>query len=117
MTWTRVPSTTYNLFEQAMRRRQQIVCVYGGYLRELCPVILGHSDGHETALTYQFAGQSSGRLPPGGQWKCLRLSKARDVRLREGRWHTSNRHLQRQSCVEVVDLDVNPDSPYRPRRR
>ena len=117
MTRTSVPSPTYNLFERAMRQRKQILCVYDGYPRELCPILLGHSRGQEVALTYQFAGQSSGRLPPGGQWKCLRLSKARDVQLRDGPWHTGYRHMQRQSCVEMVDLDVNPDSPYHPARR
>jgi hypothetical protein len=35
-------SPAYELFEQAMRERKQIVCLYGGYQRELCPIILGH---------------------------------------------------------------------------
>jgi len=25
--------------------------------------------------------------------------------------------MQPQSCVDIVDLDVNPDSPYNPQRR
>ena len=29
----------------------------------------------EKALTYQFGGQSSKGLPPGGQWRCLWLAK------------------------------------------
>jgi hypothetical protein len=112
-----VPSPTYDLFAQAMRRRQQVLCVYDGYPRELCPIMLGHTDGQEVALTYQFGGKSSKRLPPGGQWKCLHLSKVSGVQLRDGSWHNGNRHMQRQSCVDIVDLDVNPDSPYNPKRR
>jgi hypothetical protein len=50
--------------------RKQVLCTYDGYPRELCPVILGHTNGQEVALTYQFAGRSKGGLPPGGQWKC-----------------------------------------------
>jgi hypothetical protein len=39
-----------------------------------------------------------------------------NVELRDGEWHSGARHGQQQTCIEVVDLDVNPDSPYRPRR-
>ena len=109
-------SANYQLFEEAMRSRQQVLCVYGGYLRELCPIILGHSQGQEKALTYQFGGQSRSGLPPGGEWRCLWLSKVSDVRLREGRWFAGSSHTRPQGCVEVVDLDVNVASPYRPRR-
>jgi hypothetical protein len=112
-----MPSATYQLFEEAMRRRKQILCLYDGHPRELCPVILGHTKGQEVALTYQFAGKSSKPLPPSGQWKCFRLSKVRNVQLRDGPWHAGAQHMQPQSCVDIVDLDVNPDSPYNPQRR
>jgi len=38
-----MPSSIYDLFAQAMLERKQIVCTYNGYRRELCPIILGHS--------------------------------------------------------------------------
>jgi hypothetical protein len=69
-----------------MRMRKQIVCMYGGYVRELCPIILGHSQGQEKALTYQFGGRSKSGLPPQGEWRCLWLSKVSDVQLRDGPW-------------------------------
>ena len=111
-----MPSRTYTLFEEAMIGLKQVVCMYEGHSRELCPVILGHSQGHEKALVFQFAGRGRSRLPPGGQWKCLWLSKVADVQLRDGRWIAGSRHSRKQSCVEAVDLDVNPDSPYEPKR-
>jgi len=111
------PSQTYRLFEQAMAERKQVLCVYDGYDRQLCPAILGHTQGEEKALTYQFGGESKGRLRPGGQWKCLLLSKVSDASLRDGPWYAGARHSQKQTCVEIVDLDVNPDSPYSPKRR
>jgi hypothetical protein len=107
----------YDLFRQAMADRKQIVCVYGGYPRELCPIILGHSGGQEKALTYQFGGKSKSGLPPNGEWRCLWLSKVSDVELRDGPWHAGSSHTQPQGCVEIVDLDVNPSSPYKPKRR
>jgi hypothetical protein len=99
------------LFEEAMTLRKQILCTYHGRLRELCPIILGHSQGREKALTYQFHGQSNKGLPPGGQWRCLWLSEVSNVRLRDGPWHAGDSHNQPQGCVDVVHLDVNPASP------
>ena len=111
------PSLTYKLFEQAMTERKQIICMYDGHRRELCPIILGHTEGEEKALTFQFGGEAKGRLPAGGQWKCFWLSGVSDVQLFDGPWHAGSRHSQKQTCVEVVDLDVNPNSPYNPKRR
>jgi hypothetical protein len=115
MTSTQAPSSAYKLFEQAMTTRKQILCTYNRRPRELCPIILGNSQGKEKALTYQFGGQSEKCLPPGGQWRCLWLSTVRN--LRDGAWHARDRHDQPQDCVEIVDLDVNPASPYNPMRR
>src|ERR1700736_4307196 len=112
-----MPSPTYKLFADAMATRKQILCTYDGYPRELCPIILGHSQGREKALTFQFGGGSSKGLPPGGQWRCLFLSKVRDVLVRDGPWHAGDSHSQPQGCVENVDLDVNSASPYNPKRR
>jgi hypothetical protein len=112
-----MPSPNYMLFEQAMRMRKQIVCMYDGHRRELCPIILGHSQGQEKVLTYQFGGESKSGLPPGGEWRCLWMSKVTNVELRDGPWFVGASHTQPQGCVEVVDLDVNPSSPYHPKRR
>jgi hypothetical protein len=112
-----MPSESYRLFARAMAEHKQVLCLYGGYRRELCPIILGHSQGEEKALTYQFAGESRSGLPPGGEWRCLFLSKVSDVQLCGGPWRAGVRHTQPQGCVEIVDLDVNPASPYNPRRR
>ena len=111
------PSAVYQLFARAMTERQQILCSYNGYRREICPVILGHTRGQEKALTFQFGGESVKGLPQGGEWRCLFLAKVRDVSLLVGPWHTGSSHAQPQGCVEEVDLDINPESPYKPRRR
>jgi hypothetical protein len=109
-------SLNYQIFEQAMRLRKQIVCRYGGYHRELCPIVLGHSRSEEKVLTYQFGGESKSGLHGDGEWRCLWLSKVSDAQLRDGPWLAGASHTEPQGCVEDVDLDVNPASPYRPRR-
>jgi hypothetical protein len=111
-------SPTYELFAQAIAARKQIVCVHKGRRRELCPIVLGHDkQGNEKALTFQFAGESDSGLPHGGDWRCLFLTDITDTQLRDGPWHAGKSHQRPQSCVDVVDLDVNPRSPYKPRRR
>jgi hypothetical protein len=110
-------SPVYQLFRDAIIGRKQITCDYQGFYRELCPHILGHTKGEEVALTYQFAGQSSGRLPPGGGWKCLRISDISNAQLRDGPWHTGSSQTRFQSCVQIVDFDINPASPYKPAAR
>ena len=113
----RARSEIYQLFERAIIEKKQLVCMYNGRHRELCPIILGHSNGEEKALTYQFAGEGKSGVPSGGKWKCFRLAGISEVHLRDGPWLAGSRHSQKQTCVEVVDLDVNPDSPYNPKRR
>jgi hypothetical protein len=111
-----VSSGNYDLFQQAMRTRKQIVCIYDGHPRELCPIILGHSQGQEKALTYQVGGKSKSGLPRAGEWRCLFLSKVNNAQLRDGPWLVGSSHTQPQGCVQIVDLDVNPSSPYHPKR-
>jgi hypothetical protein len=81
-----------------------------------CPIILGHSDGAEKALTFQFEGSGS-KGAVRGEWKCLVLAEVSNAELIDGPWLTGERHSQSQSCVKDVDLDINPDSPYNPKRQ
>src|ERR1700716_3957362 len=101
-----MPSPTYRLFREAILDRMQITCTYDRRYRELCPHVLGHKDGDEKALTFQFAGDSVSGLPPGGEWRCLSLAQVRDAQLRPGPWRTGFRHSTTQVCVDIVDLDV-----------
>ena len=98
-------SPTYILFREAIVAEQQVVCSYEGRHRELCPHVLGtNKRGEEVILAWQFAGQSSGKLP---QWRCLRLADVRDAKSRSGPWHEGGSHRTSQTCVNSVDLDIN----------
>ncbi|MFM9845857.1 MAG: hypothetical protein ACKVP3_01685 [Hyphomicrobiaceae bacterium] len=112
-----MPSVTYKLFRQAILEEKQVTCVYGGHYRELCPHIIGHTDGEEKVLAFQFGGTSSTKLPPHGEWRCLVLANVEEVRLRDGPWHAGGSHRQQQRCVEDIDLDVNVHVRTGPRRR
>ena len=100
-----MPRSTYILFRKAIVAEQQVVCTYEGRHRELCPHVLGtNKRGEEVILAWQFAGQSSGKLP---QWRCLRLADVRDAQSRSGTWHEGGSHRTSQTCVSSIDLDIN----------
>lgn len=100
-----MPSPTYALFRRAILGTQQVVCVYDGRRRELCPHIIGsNKSGEEVVLAWQFAGESSGPLP---QWRCLKLAGVSEARAREGHWHAGGSHRMTQRCVSEIDLDIN----------
>jgi len=102
-----MPSQTYALFRNAILSEKQVVCSYGGRTRELCPHIIGSNRrGEEVVLAWQFAGESSGRLP---QWRCLKLANVREARARDGLWHEGGSHRTAQTCVSNIDLDINID--------
>jgi hypothetical protein len=42
-------SATYQIFRDAILNQQQVVCVYQGHRRELCPIIIGHTNGAAAA--------------------------------------------------------------------
>lgn len=110
-------SEAFRLFHRAILEQKQVVCVYKGRRRELCPHILGHKEGEEAALVFQFGGESKGRLPPRGEWRCLHLAQTSDILLRDGPWHSGNAHRRRQQCVDRVFIDVNTSVPNQPGRR
>jgi hypothetical protein len=98
-------SATYSLIRDAILRERQVVCTYEGRHRELCPHIIGSNKaGEEVVLAWQFAGESSGKLP---QWRCLRLIHIHDAMARDGRWYEGSSHKATQSCVTEIDLDIN----------
>jgi hypothetical protein len=110
-------SEAFRLFQRAILERKQITCTYHSAHREICPHILGDSGGVEKALVFQFAGETTTKLPPGGEWRCLQISEAHDIKLRDGPWHSGNGHSATQRCVEDVYIDVNTAVPNQPGRR
>ena len=102
-------SATYNLLRRAILEERPVTCTYQGRHREMCPLIIGHTDGQEKALVFQFGGDTSkGKVRAGQeQWKCLFVAQVRDARLRDGEWHEGKSHKTVQVCVRDVDLDIN----------
>jgi predicted nucleic acid-binding protein len=110
-------SAAFRMFQGAILEQQQITCTYDGRYREICPHILGHSDGEEKALVFQFGGETRSKLPRGGEWRCFRLADVKDIKIRVGAWHSGTRHRSAQRCVNSVYLDVNTEVANQPGRR
>ena len=99
-------SDNYTLIRQAILGKNQVRATYQGRLRKMCPHTLGTKNGRRQALFFQFAGESSRGLPPGGEWRCIPVDELVDVSVHEGEWHTDDRHSQPQTCVDEIDVEV-----------
>jgi hypothetical protein len=102
---------TYNRVRDALLKKQQIVAEYDGHVREMCPHVIGRKNGREQALFYQFAGtSSSGEIIPGSKknWRCIPINGLRVIEIKDGVWHTSIEHTQKQTCVDDIDVKANP---------
>jgi hypothetical protein len=84
----------------------RLPAITGASIASFAPHVLGHKHGQETALTYQFAGQSASGLPPDGEWRCLLLSQVQSAQLRDGPRH-SRPHTQPQTCVDIIDAEID----------
>jgi hypothetical protein len=86
-----------------------VIATYTGHRREMCPHVIGLTDGHEQALFYQFGGTSSSGLVSQGarsSWRCIRISELTNVSVGSGEWHTEPPYAQRQTCVDIIDKEV-----------
>ena len=110
-------SETFRLFHQAILERKQVAFTYRGAPREVCPYILGHKQGVEQVLTFQFAGENERGLKVPGQWKCFQIAEVRSARARVGAWHGDSQDRKTQRCVDDVYIDVNIAVPNQPGRR
>ncbi|WP_110031912.1 hypothetical protein [Hoeflea marina] len=99
-------SDVFELFVESVNKKKQLHCSYQGRHRELCVHAVGWKNGKEQALAFQFAGESSKGLSPGGEWRCMALSQVTDVLLKDGSWHTQDNHSRPQTCVDKIAAEV-----------
>jgi hypothetical protein len=98
---------SYAVLRDAIVHRKQVTCTYNGLVREICPHVIGTGgDGSQMVLSYQFGGRSSKGLPPGGEWRCMRVDAIHGAVSRAGAWHSGDNHSRPQSCVKVIDVEV-----------
>jgi hypothetical protein len=102
---------TYARLKDAIQHKQQVVAWYDGGVREFCPHALGTKGEERHVLAYQFGGASQSGLPPKGEWRCFRVEELAEVTLRNGAWQTAANVFNPQSCMDEVDVVVEPFPP------
>lgn len=101
-------SHNYDIVKTAIKNKTSIKAIYHGKVRLLSPHVIGHTDGHEQALFYQFGGESNSRpIIPGStqNWRCLRLSEITILEIIDD-WKTADNHSSAQHCVRDIDKEV-----------
>jgi hypothetical protein len=61
-------------------------------------------------LCYQYGGDSESGLQPAGSsdnWRCLAVENLSHVEVLNDLWQTAENHSRPQTCIEVVELDVD----------
>ncbi len=104
----------HQLLAEAIRTRRHVIARYHDEERVFSPHALGTKRGVAHILVYQFAGGSRSGLPPGGDWRCLKVEDLRDVQLQPGAWHTAPNVFNPQSCLDEVELVAEPLPPHPP---
>ncbi len=98
---------TYATIRQAILDRCCLSATYQGSTRHFAPHALGQSNSGETnVMAFQYAGSSAKGLPPGGQWRCYRISELSGVRRNDDSWHSAPDHERPNTCVTLVDVRV-----------
>jgi hypothetical protein len=101
---------SYQLVRQAISEHKNIHATYSGLHREMTPHVIGTKDGKPQALFYQYGGQSTSRpIEADGSaanWRCIEIAKLSNVEIVGGATHTAPNHSRPQTCVGIVDLEV-----------
>lgn len=97
----------YNKIKDAIRGKRALRVTFKGHIRDVCPHAIGHKNGIEKALMFQFAGYSSSGLPDAGDWRCMSVEDLSDIAELGSHWHTGENHTRQQTCIDNVDEEVD----------
>ena len=94
----------YRVVRDAIKTRKQIHAVYNGKYREMSPHAIGIGKDGVTpmALFYQF------NSPLGeDDWRCMKVADLTEVVAVEGAFYTRNKHTRPQTCIKVLDVEID----------
>ena len=80
---------SYHIVRQAILDKCSLSAIYQNKTRHFCPHAIGRDDsGDINIMAFQYAGQSSHRLPPNGEWRYFRVRGLSSVVRNGDAWHT-----------------------------
>jgi hypothetical protein len=96
----------------AILNKRCLTGTYEGLTRHFAPHALGRGpDGARSVFVFQYAGESAGGLPSGGDWRCFRVAGLSALHANDARWRSrSNYSLDRQSCLVHIEVAVPTSS-------
>jgi hypothetical protein len=108
---TQAGEQIYQIIRQAIIDKDIAIATYHGYVREMCPHVIGTKRGRAQALFYQFSGGSSIGLEPDGSpsnWRSVIVDELTEVSVRKstGEWHTASNYSRPQTCLDRIDVEV-----------
>jgi hypothetical protein len=102
-------ASTYQIIRQAVLDHRPLTALYDARIRRFCPHAAGlDKAGTLRVLGLQYGGDSTSALPPGGDWRCFRLTGLADVRPNRDRWRTKPGHSRANSCIVQIDVEAYP---------
>ena len=104
-----VVTDTYNKIRNAILAKQQVIAMYKGKYREMCPHVIGWKNGREKVLKHQFGGDSNSGLSGNARkaWLGMFVDEIEILEIRNGQWHTAPNHSRPQQNVDVIDVEVD----------
>jgi hypothetical protein len=100
------------LLEHAITHREQVTATYNNRVRSFCPHVLGTKGGEQHVLVYQFSGEGESGVPLNAGWRCLVVDKLSDMSSAPGEWHSAANIYNPQSCLDVIEVAVQPFPPH-----
>lgn len=105
-------SPQFLLIRQAILERKQVIATYKRLYREMCPHVLGFTNGRARCLFYQFGGESTHGIFPANDprayqnWRCMEVDLLELLSIRDGEWHSLSRETRPQTCVQEIELEI-----------
>lgn len=86
----------------------------GGYVRKMCPHVLGYKDKHIKLLGFQYGGGSDSGLSSDGGWRCFFFNEILWAEFTDGTWHSSHDYIMKaETSFDSILLQARPliDAP------
>ena len=80
----------FDTLREAIEKRRCVTMVAEGRRRDVAPLAIGFKGAQKKVLTFQFKGDSSSGLAPGGAWRCFLLNQIDWAKITDEPWQSGN---------------------------
>ena len=80
----------FDTLRLAIEKHRCVTMLADGLRRDVAPLAIGFKGTQKKVLTFQFKGDSSSGLAPGGAWRCFLIENIAWVKLNDEPWQSGN---------------------------